>query len=115
MAMYLMVLVLNQKEYLNPVLERLLGIGISGATIVDSKGMGREFMECESPVMGGLRKLIYDQCRPENVTVYSVVKDEETIDQAVAEIESIVGDLSQPGKGVFFALPLARVKGLSAE
>ena len=109
--MYLLVLVLNKNEHLNPVLERFMDIGISGATMVDSKGMGREFMECESPVVGGLRKLIYEQCRPHNVTIYSIVKDEETIDRATSEIESIVGDLDRPGTGVLFVIPLIRVKG----
>lgn len=113
--MYLMVLVLNQQEHLNPVLERFLALGISGATMVDSKGMGREFMECDSPVVGGLRKLLYEQCRPHNVTIYAIVQDEETIDRATVEIESIVGDLDRPGTGVLFAFPLTRVKGLHKE
>ncbi len=110
--MYLLVLVLNKHEHVNAILERFLEIGITGATLVDSRGMGREILECESPVVGGLRKLIYEQCHPNNITIFSLVHDEETIDRATDEIEKIAGDLDRPGAGVLFVLPVIRVKGL---
>ncbi|MGI6317427.1 MAG: P-II family nitrogen regulator [Dethiobacteria bacterium] len=111
--MFLLVLVLNRRECLNKILEKYLEIGIKGATILDSKGMGRAFMEGDSPVVGGLRNLIYNQSRPGNNTVFSVVESKEKIDEAIREIESVIGSLGEPGTGIVFTLPLERVKGLT--
>ncbi len=111
--MYVLVLVLNRTECVNKILESLLKIGIKGATVLDSKGMGQAFMECESPVFGGLRSLIFNQCRPSNQTLFSVVESKEKVELAIAEIEKITGSLGKPGTGVVFALPLEIVKGIT--
>jgi nitrogen regulatory protein P-II 1 len=111
--MFLLVLVLNRKECLNRILAKFLDIGIKGATILDSRGMGQAFMECDIPVVGGLRSLIYDQCRPNNNTIFSVVESKEKVEDAIAEIEAIIGNLGKPGTGIAFTLPLERVKGLA--
>ncbi len=111
--MLLLVLVLNRKECLNRILTSFMEIGIKGATILDSRGMGQAFMECESPVVGGLRSLIYDQCRPSNNTIFSVVESQEKADKAIMEIEKIIGDLGKPGTGIAFTIPLGKVKGLA--
>lgn len=113
--MFLLVVVLNRKECLNNILKRFVEIGIKGATILESRGMGQAFMECESPVVGGLRNLIYDQCRPSNNTLFAVVENQEKADLAIREIEKIVGDLGKPGTGIAFTIPLGKVKGLVRE
>lgn len=110
--MYLMILVINKKETVNNILEMFLKIGISGATLLESKGMGQKFMDCESPVVGGLRTLIYDQCRPGNNVIISVVDSLETYEHAVKEVEKITGSFNEPGTGLACAFPLARVNGL---
>lgn len=107
-----MFLILNRQENLDPVLEGLMKVGVSGATILDSKGMGQEILNCESPVVGGLRQLIYEQCRPYNKTVIAVIESEEAVERTITEVEKTTGDLSQPGTGVLFVLPLYRVKGV---
>jgi len=111
--MYLIVFVLNRTEHLNEILEKLVEIGIRGATILDSKGMGQTFMECESPIVGGLRKMFIEQCRSNNVTVFSVVESRSRVDVVVKEIEKFAGDLRQPGTGIVFTIALDCVKGLS--
>lgn len=112
--MYLFVLVLNQKEQLNKILEKFMEIGIAGATVLDSKGLGQAVMECESPVVGGLRNLLYNQCRPTNNTLFSVVENRETINQAIVEVEKIIGPLGEPGTGIAFTISLDFVKGFNS-
>ncbi len=111
--MYLMVIIINKKETVNRILEMLYKIGIGGATIFESRGMGQTFMDCESPVVGGLRTLLYDQCRPNNTTILSVVESLEKYDQAIEEIEKITGSFDEPGTGIACVFPLARLKGFS--
>jgi len=106
---YLMVLVLNKTENLDGILENLYEAGVSGATVIDSRGMGRVI--CDNvPLFGGLQRLFND-CRPENKTVFSVIKSEEMINEAVEAIESVIGDLEAAGQGIIFTIPLHMVKG----
>lgn len=111
--MYLMVIVINKTETVNKILEMFFNIGIRGATIFDSRGMGQTFMDCESPVVGGLRSLIYDQCRPNNTTILSVLESLDQYDQAIREVEKITGSFNEPGTGIALAFPLVRLKGYS--
>ena len=111
--MYLMVIVINKRETVNKILEMFYKIGVTGATVFDSRGMGQTFMDCESPVVGGLRSLIYDQCRPSNNTILSVVESLEKYEEAIGEVEKITGSFDEPGTGIACAFPLARLKGLS--
>jgi len=109
--MYLMLIIVNKRETVNKILEMFLKIGIGGATVLDSRGMGQTFMACESPVVGGLRAMIYDQCRPGNNTIISIVETLEKYDQAVEEAEKITGSFDEPGTGLACVFPLARIKG----
>ena len=114
--MYLLVFVLNKDEYLNQVLEYFVEIGIKGATILDSKGMGRTFMSNHDiPVVGGIRKLIFFQSRPSNKTIFSVIESKEKAVEAMELIEQKIGSLKNPGAGIAFILPLEMVKGLPKE
>ncbi|MFO8191382.1 MAG: hypothetical protein R6U08_01190 [Bacillota bacterium] len=114
--MYLILFVLNKEEYLNKIMEKFLAIGISGATILTSKGMGRTFLDnTEYPIVGGLRKLIYHQSRPNNLTIFSLVEDSEKAAEAAAVVEEIVGDLKEPGRGIFTSIPVGTVKGFPKE
>ena len=50
----LMVVVLNKEEYLDEVLSGFVEIGIGGATILDSTGMGRILTQ-DIPIFAGLQ------------------------------------------------------------
>jgi len=110
--MYLFVLVLNRVELLEEILERLLRAGIPGATIIDSTGMGRTLVQADhdAPVLAGLRS-VFQYSRPENKTIFSVVKTKEKLEKARAVVEELLGD-SQPGTGISFTLQLFDVTGL---
>ena len=47
-----------------------------------------------------------------NKTIFTVVKEKETLDRAIEIVKSFCGDLCEPGKGVLFAIPLALVEGV---
>ena len=108
--MYLMVLVLNESELLDETLEKLYEIGITGATVINSQGMGRTI--CENvPLFGGLSSM-FKECRPANNTIFSVIDDEKKINQVLEIVETVTGDLQTAGKGIFFTIPLHQVKGI---
>ncbi len=51
--MKLAILVLNKEEYLEPILEGFIEIDVTGATIIDSIGMGH-ILSSEVPIFAGL-------------------------------------------------------------
>ncbi len=109
--MELLVFILNQPEYLDEVLEGFLSVGISGATVIDSTGMGRTLCD-KVPIFGGIRGMIQG-CRPNNLTILTVVRNKDERDQAIKVIEGTLGDLSQPNAGFFFCLPVSMAKGFA--
>ncbi len=110
--MKLLVLILNKVEKLEEVLEGFLEVGITGATIIESVGMGQILSE-EVPIFAGLR-FMFAGAKPHNKTIFSVIKNEKE-DYVMSILENILGDLSEPGTGIAFTISLDRVEGLKPE
>ncbi|MGA1864392.1 MAG: P-II family nitrogen regulator [bacterium] len=106
--MKLLVIVLNKEEYLNDILEAFVEVGITGATIVDSVGMGHK-LAYEIPIFAGLRKSI--KTSDYNKTIFSVVQDDEILEEAIKLIDEII-DCNEQGSCLLFVVPLLMVKGL---
>jgi nitrogen regulatory protein P-II 1 len=110
--MQLLIAVINHEEKVDDVLAGFVELGITGATIVSSEGMGR-VLSHDVPIFAGLRSLVA-RSRPSNQTLFSVIEDDK-VDSAIALIEEVCGSLSQPGAGIVFAVPITRVVGLAPE
>jgi nitrogen regulatory protein PII len=110
--MQLLVAVINHEEMLDDILAGFIELGITGATVVRSEGMGR-VLSHDVPIFAGVRSLTA-RSRPTNQTVFSVV-DDEKVDAAIALIQEICGSLDTPGAGIVFTIPITRVIGLAAE
>lgn len=112
----MLVLVLNkEEEHLERILERFVEIGIRGATIIDSTGMGQT-LACHNnlPIFGGLRRL-FENCRPGNKTVFSVIDNEERLQKAKTVVQEEIGDFTEPGVGILFTIPVNNVLGLAQD
>ncbi len=110
--MKLLVLILNQVEKLEEVLEGFLEIGISGATVIDSVGMG-QILSQEVPIFAGLR-FMFAGAESHNKTIFSVIREEKE-SEVINILKKILGDLQKPGTGIIFTLPLDLVEGLKPE
>lgn len=102
-------LVLDREEYLHEVLEAFLEVGLPGATVLESTGMGKMMAE-HAPIFARLRSVIKDNNIIHNYTVFLVVEDQD-VDKVLRVAEEVIGDLDQPNTGVFFSLPVTTVKG----
>ena len=111
--MYLLVCVVNNTASVNEIIGGFVRIGVTGATVIDSHGTA-EIAAAQVPVFSGFRHLVQSTRKP-NRTVFSVIKDEDTLDRAMAVVEEIVGDLEESATGIMFAIPVVRVKGLAAK
>ncbi len=113
--MYLFILVLNKVELLEQVLENLMQAGITGATILDSTGMGRTLSEShDDSILAGIRT-IFQHSRPHNKTIFAVVKSREESEKGASAVKEVLGDMSRPGVGIMFTLPVVDVNGIKSD
>lgn len=108
----LLVAVINDPEKLDDILSGFIELGITGATIIGSEGMGR-VLSHDIPIFAGLQTLI-SRSRPQNRTLFSVVT-EDRVEPALALLQDVCGDLAGPATGIAFVLPVSRVVGLAPE
>jgi nitrogen regulatory protein PII len=111
--MQLLIAVINQEEKLDEILSGFLDIGVTGATVIRSEGMGR-VLSHDLPIFAGLQTLL-TRARPQNVTIFSVIREPQKVDGALALLQEICGDLNDPATGIAFTLELDRVVGLAPE
>jgi nitrogen regulatory protein PII len=108
----LLVAVINDPEKLDDILSGFLELGVTGATVIASEGMGR-LLSHDIPIFAGLQTLISGS-RPQNRMIFSVVT-EELVDASLELLQEICGNLASPATGIAFVLPVERVVGLAPE
>jgi nitrogen regulatory protein PII len=115
-TMELLVVVLGQEDKLDPILAGFVEIGITGATVIESRGMARQLSEdaTAAPVFAGLQELLA-RARPQSKTIFSVVETQAKLDAAIEMIQKVCGDMTNPGTGIVFTMPVNRVVGLAPE
>lgn len=111
--MKLLVLILNNEDLLEEVLEAYVEVGISGATLLDSEGMGR-FLTYEVPLFSAFKDFMKGN-KPYNKTILAIVQHEEIIKKIVPLIDKIVGGFDNPGTGIMFTIPVDWAVGLWPE
>lgn len=108
--MKLLVFILNKEEYLEELLEAFLELNITGATVLDSVGMG-SILARDIPIFAGFKNLLQGS-RLANKTILTVIP-EDLVKSTIQAIEQIVGPLDAPGNGLLFVLSIDQVHGLS--
>ncbi len=101
--MKLLILFLNREELLEEILSYFVELGITGATIIESVGMGR-VLSYDIPIFAGFRDLMAGS-RPYNKTILTAV-DETLVEETVKGIKEICRDAEGPGIGLLVALPI---------
>jgi len=114
---YMVIAVVDELEKCSSVMDAWEAAGAAGITILESTGLGRvragEYRRDDLPLMPSLRSLW--QTREEHHrTIFTVVRDEATIDRLFEATEMVLGDLSEPHKGILFAIPVVRAFGVLA-
>lgn len=107
--MYMIVCVIDQPEHLNAVLTAWRKNGINGVTILESTGLHRLAEQVHIPM-----RYAHGSTSAErgNVTLFTVVEKEETIQRFLELTEAVVGDFNGPNTGIFLAWPLGFAKGV---
>ena len=111
--MELLVCVVNRDEKLEEILSGFLELGVTGATVVHSEGMGRVLSQ-DVPVFAGLQTLM-SRSRPQNTMIFSVIETSDVLEAAIGMVQRVCGSLDEPSTGILFTVPLSRVIGLAPE
>jgi nitrogen regulatory protein P-II 1 len=111
--MHLLVCVVSNTALVNQIIAGWYEIGVTGATVIDSHG-SMEIAADQVPVFAGFRHLLRAE-RQSNRTLFSVIKDDETLGAAMEVVEEACGSLDEPSTGIMFVLPASRVTGLAAK
>ena len=105
----LFVCVINRPEAVEDVVSAFVEIGVTGCTIIDSKGMGKIIAQ-DIPIFSGFSSL-FSGSRESNVTIFSLMESS-LVDSAIEIIEQVYTSFSEPDTGIVFTLPVNKVKGL---
>jgi hypothetical protein len=100
------------KDYrqLDMILEGFIEMGISGATVLDARGMA-QVLRSDVPIFAGLSSL-FPGGNADSHVIMSVLEVSQAED-VVRLIEDVCGDFSEPGSGILFSVPVSRVRGLA--
>lgn len=103
-------IVLNKVECLNEILAGFVEVGVRGATVLDSQGMANIIVSGDNHHISLFRyfKTLMEDTLPYNKTIFTVLENEELVEQAVAVVQKIIGDVPKPGVGFMFSLPIAK-------
>lgn len=109
--MYALFIVLNEIDYLEDILSGFVESKISGATILDSQGMGSALANSDNddiPLFGKFRMLIGD-AHPYSKTIFTVLENEMMVDKAVEVVRDVMSDIDDNGAGFMFTVPVGKV------
>ena len=107
----LLVCIVKDHHQVEEILTGFLEIGIKGATVIDSRGMG-QILSNDIPIFAGFKALF-----PSGTGTYMIlsVVENNLIEDAIRLADEICGNLEKAGAGFLFTVPVRRVKGLAEE
>ncbi|WP_294579120.1 hypothetical protein [uncultured Thomasclavelia sp.] len=104
-------LVLHKVEKLDDLLCALQDNGISGGTIIESKGMLNALKSQDNFILDSLRIFLEDP-RESSRTLFFILKKED-VAKARQVIDETLGGINNPNTGIMFGIDLAFVDGLN--
>jgi nitrogen regulatory protein PII len=114
MKMHLLVLILDKPADIEMIIEKWREIGVTGATIYDSVGVGKTTLYgTDAPIIASLKRIFDSEKRTYNHTMISVIKTDETLNEAIKVAREVCGDFTKPDVGIMFSLRLDRVIGFN--
>jgi len=110
--MKLVIVFLNKIEFLDDLLSGFLEIGVTGATVLDTVGMGR-IISKNIPIFAGLRDA-FAGSSPANKTILAVV-DESLVDPIAAVVEDLLDSFHEERGAFVVSLPIDKIFGLKKQ
>ncbi|HUF39890.1 MAG TPA: CBS domain-containing protein [Anaerolineales bacterium] len=109
--MHLLFIILDDLQRLPDLLAAWRKIGVR-ATLVTSQGGYRTGNWLDRVGLGGVNRLLSGDHSHGQRLLFSVVKSEALLEQAITEAERVVEGFDRPGSGIVFVMPVTRTLGL---
>jgi hypothetical protein len=100
----LLVVIVNKEEYFEKILSVLVELDVTGATILESEGLGH-FLAYEVPIFAGLRQLVGESKSPSK-TVLALVEEKDILKKLNEFLIDEEIDFTDPQVGVIFTVPV---------
>lgn len=101
-------IVLTDSEQVRIVMERMVEIGVKGATVLSSSGM-TGYLKDQSPFFSRIRHFAGSGVT-DNQTIFTVVS-ELGVHKVLDIVDEVTGGLSENGVGIAFAVPVTAFRG----
>ena len=102
--MHLLVIFLNQEEYLDEILSELLELEITGASVIEGMAMERVLAK-DVPIFAGLLQSTRGS-RAYNKNIFALIPKPEIVQRLIEILQDLDIDLSDPTVGTLFTLPV---------
>lgn len=110
--MNMLVLILNDDDKVDEVLLTMAKLGIRGATLIDSAGMGA-ILRAKFPFMPDMKNLMQNK-KLDNKTILTVINDKELLRHTVSSLRTQL-NLDKPGTGIMFVVPVTEIYGTAQQ
>ncbi|WP_290771699.1 hypothetical protein [Anaerofustis sp.] len=103
-------IILNDTYLIDDVHEILSKCGVGG-TFFNSNGLGKVNLDYDSDhTFTSVRKILAGD-KPKNITIVSVIKSEEKLDEVTIEVMKLLNNIEEKGVGFMFVVPVLHVFG----
>ncbi len=102
--MHLLVIILNQEDFLDDILAELIELEVANATVIDGVAMERVLAK-DVPIFAGLLQSTRGS-RAYNKNIFALIHQKTTAHQLVEILIEIDIDLSDPSIGTIFTMPV---------
>jgi nitrogen regulatory protein PII len=112
---FVVILIVDNNDACPAVLDAWDAVGVPGATILASTGLGRiknASLRDDFPLFPSLHDL-FTREEDNHRTLFSVVNSQEMVDKIISATQEIIGDLNNPHTGFLFVVPVSQVIGWS--
>lgn len=109
--MELVIIVLNKTDLLDELLTEFMNNNLSGATVLDSSGMGH-LISNQFPMFSMFAELD-DEKENNSKTILKVVRSIEERERTEELVEKIIGDFKDPDTAIMISIPVSSAKGIN--
>lgn len=111
---YLLVVILRQVGYLERILDALMEAGVSGVTVLSSRGISADTYRrhVEQFSIATLMDHLLVSDKAESKILLVLARYKKVLTKARKRIEEIVGDIDDPKNAVVFTVPVQDIQGI---
>lgn len=102
--MHLLVIILNQEDYMDEILAELVELEVANATVIDGVAMERVLAK-DVPIFAGLLQTTRGS-RAYNKNIFALLPKKETAARLVEILDDMDIDLRDPAVGTLFTIPV---------